>query len=177
MLEIFQSLLNLFVAVFDVVKALFFFLLPYIALISWVAYWLLAVNWVKLYEVLFKKGGIIGFALICFMTILIWGLIAPPAGGFHSFMGMHVSNFIAKTVYVSSLVVIIFMCGSVQLSGALNSICKFDDPAPEDEHGGHGHGGHGHDSHGHDSHGHDAHAADSHGGHGHDSHGAHAAAH
>ena len=50
-----KSLVNLLHAAFDVVSATFFFLLPYLGLICWVGYWLLAVNWTKLYELLFKK--------------------------------------------------------------------------------------------------------------------------
>lgn len=156
MFEVFQSLVNLFAAAFDVVKALFFFVLPYTALISWLAFWTLAVNWVKLYDVLFKKGGVVGLFLLCFMWILIWGLIAPPADGFHALLGMKLSNFVAKTVFVSSLVTIMFLCGSVQLSGAVAGWTNFAEPVDEPPHD-HSHGDHGH-GHAAADHGHAAHA-------------------
>lgn len=151
-----HSLEHLFFAVFKVVTVVFFLVRPYVALISWLAFWTLAVNWVKLYDVLFKKGGIVGLLLMCFMCILIWGLIAPPADGFHALLGMKLSNFVAKTVFVSSLVTIMFLCGSVQLSGSVAGWTNFAEPVDEPAHG------HSHDDHGHGhaaaDHGHDAHA-------------------
>ncbi len=155
MSELFDSLVNLFAAAFGVIQALVMFVLPYAALISWVAFWTLAVNWVKLYEILFKKGGVVGLILICLMSILVWGLIAPPIGGHHELLGMKLSNFIAKIVFVSSLVTIMFLCGSVQLSGSVAAFTNFDEPEPDTGHGGHGHGhddGHGAADHGHGGH-------------------------
>ena len=55
-------------------------ILPWTALIAWVAFWLLAVNWVKFRQVL-VQGGLIGLVLIGLCMILLWGLIAPPAAG------------------------------------------------------------------------------------------------
>ncbi|MFO0918596.1 MAG: hypothetical protein U0872_09810 [Planctomycetaceae bacterium] len=74
---------------------------------------------------------------------LIWGVIAPPATGSHYLLGLTLSNFVGKTVYVTALFTIMLLCGSVQLSGACGDWATFPEPAAEDDHG------HGHDSHGH----------------------------
>lgn len=157
--ELFDSLLNLIQAVWQVALNLLLLILPWVALIAWVAWWLLAVNWVRLRETLLK-GGLIGYALFYFMMILIWGVCAPPEGGSHYLFGMTLSNFVGKTVYVTMLFVIMFVCGSVQLSGAVDRFLNFEgDDGPADDHG-HGHDDHGHGDHGHGDagHGHAAHA-------------------
>ncbi len=107
-------------------------ILPWTALIAWVAFWLLAVNWVKLRQVL-VQGGLIGLVLVGLCMIMIWGLIAPPADGAHYLFGLTLSNFAGKTVYVTALFCIMFLCGSVQLSGCCSSLCRFDeDESSED---------------------------------------------
>ncbi len=111
-------------------------------LLAWLAFWLFAVNWVKLRAVLLS-GGWIGLALFGLVAILAWGLIAPPADGHHYFFGLTLSNFVMKTVYVTGLISIMLLCGSVQLSGACGSWACFPEPKEEDDHDGHGHDEHG----------------------------------
>ena len=139
MYELFDSLLNLITAAADVVLQVVQLVLPWTALIAWVAFWLLAVNWVKYREVL-VKGGLVGVILIGLCMILIWGLIAPPADGHHYLFGLTLSNFVGKTVYVTAMFCIMFLCGSVQLSGCCSSLCCFaddDDSAEEVAHAAH----------------------------------------
>lgn len=131
------SLKELIIAVWNVADSLFFLILPWAPLIAWVAFWLLAVNWVK-YRAVLLKGGWTGLAFVALMMIMIWGLIAPPESGFHHIFGLSLSNFVGKTVYVTALFSIMFLCGSVQLSGACGSLVCFkheDDEEPAD----HGH--------------------------------------
>lgn len=131
-----DSLLQLVAAFWDVAKILFFLILPWIPLVAWVAFWALAVNWVK-YRAVLLKGGWTGLVFVALMMILIWGLIAPPVEGVHYVFGLSLSNFVGKTVYVTALFSIMFLCGSVQLSGACGSlVCfKHEDEEPAD----HGH--------------------------------------
>ena len=128
----FNSLLDLIIAVWNVVESLFHLVLPWTPLVAWVAFWLLAVNWVK-YRAVLLKGGWTGLVFTALMMILIWGLIAPPADGVHHVFGLSLSNFVGKTVYVTALFSIMFLCGSVQLSSACGSLVCFkhedDDPA------------------------------------------------
>ena len=119
-----NSLLELVIAVWNVVESLFRLVLPWTPLVAWVAFWLLAVNWVK-YRAVLLKGGWTGLVFIGLMMILIWGLIAPPVDGVHHIFGLSLSNFVGKTVYVTSLFSIMFLCGSVQLSGACGSLVCF----------------------------------------------------
>ena len=128
-----NSLLELIIAVWNLVESLFHLILPWTPLVAWVAFWLLAVNWVK-YRAVLLKGGWTGLAFIGLIMIMIWGLIAPPVDGVHHVFGLSLSNFVGKTVYVTALFSIMFLCGSVQLSGACGSlICfKHEDEEPAD---------------------------------------------
>lgn len=142
---VFSSLLQLVAALWQLTLALWFLVIPWAPLIAYVAFWLYAVDWLKLRPVI-ARGGWIAVLFIAVMTTLVWGLVAPPADS-HYLLGRPVSNFAGKFVYVSALVTIMFLCGSVQLSGLCGSWATFKEDAPEEEHH-HGHG-HGHD----DSHG------------------------
>ena len=142
--QLVDRLQTLFVAGWDVMVSLLSLVAPWAPLVAWIAFWLLAVNWEKLYPIL-AKGGAIGVFLIGLMMILVWGLIAPPDGDIHLMFGLQTSNFVGKTIYVTMLFTIMALCGSVQLSGACGTFVKF----PESEHdfAAGGHGGDHHDSH------------------------------
>jgi hypothetical protein len=137
-----SSLLQLIIAIWNVVESLFHLVLPWTPLVAWVAFWLLAVNWVK-YRAVLVKGGWTGLFFIGLVMILIWGLIAPPVDGVHHVFGLSLSNFVGKTVYVTALFSIMFLCGSVQLSGACGSLVCFkhedEEPADHDHGADHGH--------------------------------------
>ncbi|MCA9076167.1 MAG: hypothetical protein KDA93_14150 [Planctomycetaceae bacterium] len=133
-MELLTSLQQLLEALYEVGKDLFWLVLPLTPLILWIAFWLFGVNWVKLRSVLLS-GGAIGVLLIMFMAILTWGMIAPPESGRHAMLGLSLSNFVGKTVYVTALTVIALLCGSVQLAGLCGSLCNFDEePAESTEH-------------------------------------------
>lgn len=150
MLEVLSNLVALLAAVWQLVISVAALILPWTPLIGWLAFWLFAVNWVKLRSVMLQ-GAWIAVLFFGFMAILIWGVIAPPDDGYHYLFGLTLSNFVGKTVYVTALITIMFLCGSVQLSGACGSWAMFPEPEPEAPHHGHGHG---HDDQGHDAHGH-----------------------
>jgi hypothetical protein len=150
-----QSFIQLLTALGALIVALGRVLLPFLPLVAWIAFWMLAVNWTKL-RVVFLQGGWIGLLLIGVVAVLVWGTVAPPPSGAHHLLGLTLGNFVGKTVFVTTLICIMFLCGSVQLSGACGKLCNFEEPAAESEHHG---GGHAHD----DGHGHaDAHAAAAH---------------
>jgi hypothetical protein len=118
--------------------------LPWLGIIAWMAFWLFAVNWWTLRRVLLRDFGWIGVVLIGFVMVLVWGCIAPPESGRHYLLGLSVSNFVGKTVYVMALFCIMCLCGSVQLSGVLGEYGRFDEVEPEPvSHGHHdAHAGH-----------------------------------
>ncbi|MEX0725604.1 MAG: hypothetical protein WEB58_18465 [Planctomycetaceae bacterium] len=144
-----NSLIDLVIAIGNVLLSVVGVILPWTPLIVWVAFWMLAVNWSKLRLVLLQ-GGWIGVVFIGLMMILIWGMIAPPAEGFHHFFGLTVSNFVGKTVYVAILFSIMFICGTVQLAGVCDCCVRF----PEDEVEAVAHALHGDDDHAPGDHGH-----------------------
>ena len=160
MTELLVSLSDLVVAAWSLLKAVSGLLLPWIPLAVWIGFWLCAVNWNKLREVLVSKGGLLGVLLIGAIWVLIWGVVAPPESGSHYLFGLTLSNFVGKLVYVTALFCLMFLCGSVQLSGCCQQWCEVTMPDPH-AHGDHGHGGHGPDAHGssagHVDHGHASH--------------------
>ncbi len=159
MTELFGSLSDLIFAAWSLLRAVTALLLPWLPLAAWIGVWLFAVNWTKLRENLIEKGELLGLFLIGFVWVMIWSVVAPPADGSHHIFGLTLSNFVGKLVYVTALFVLMFLCGSIQLSGCCNQWCVVEMPDP------HAHGG---DGHGHDDHA-DSHALVDHG-HGHSSH-------
>ncbi|MBX3437167.1 MAG: hypothetical protein KF861_06735 [Planctomycetaceae bacterium] len=137
-MELFDALWALLGALYDVVVALVAVVVPWTPLIAWVAFWSLAVNWVNLRRVLLS-GGWVGVLLIMLMAVLGWGSIAPPESGRHVMLGLTLSNFVGKTVYVTALAVIALLCGSMQLSGLCGSLVCFNDSPAEDPHDAHAH--------------------------------------
>ncbi|QDU37860.1 hypothetical protein Mal4_21770 [Maioricimonas rarisocia] len=129
-MELLTSLWNVVVAVVDLLVTLASTLWPWAPLIAWIAFWTLAVDWVKLRSILWS-GGIIGVLLIALVAVLVWGCVAPPADGSHFLFGLQVSNFVGKFVYVTGLLVIVFLCGAVQLSGCCDRYCAFPKDADE----------------------------------------------
>ncbi len=146
MLDVLTNAVTLLVDVWHLVVSLLVLIVPWTPLLAWLGFWLFAVDWVKLRAVMIQ-GGWIGVLAIGLVAVLMWGLIAPPESGAHHLLGLTLSNFVGKTVYVTALLTIMFLCGSVQLSGGCGSWANFPEPQPEEDH--HGHGDHAHDSHGH----------------------------
>lgn len=141
MAEVLQNLVQLLLALWDLVLAVLALVLPWTPLAAWVAFWLYAVDWVKLREVIIR-GGWIALTLLGIMAAFLWGLLAPPESGSHHLLGLTVSNFVGKFIYVTSLLVIMQLCGSVQLAGLCGSWATFpeESPAAEESHAEHGHG-------------------------------------
>ncbi len=154
--DLFSSLINVIWSLLDVVVNLMRVILPWLPLLAWVGFWTFAVNWAKALPVIWR-GGFIGILLLMFVSVIVWGAVAPPLNGKHLMLGLSVSNYAGKFIYVTMLTCIAFLCGSAQLSGAFGRLAEFpEEPADDD----HGHNSHGHDDHGH---GHD----DGHSGHDH----------
>lgn len=138
-IELFQSLVNVLWSLLDVVVALVRVIIPWLPLLAWIAYWSLAVNWFRAFDVL-RRGGFLGVLLLMFLAVLVWGAVAPPVDGAHTVFGLTVSNYPGKFIYVTMLTCIALLCGSVQMSGTFGSLVRFsdEDTAPVD-HGGAAH--------------------------------------
>jgi len=131
-MELLNSLLNLILAIAEVLSALAVTVAPLWPLIAWVAFWTLAVDWVKLRRCLLD-GGWIGLVLTGLVMILIWGCVSPTET--EEILGLNVSNFVAKTVWVTGLGVIMLLCGSLQLSGFCDRyLPQQQEAAPEPAH-------------------------------------------
>ena len=135
LLELFYSLVNVLWSLVGVVVALIRVLIPWLPLLAWIAYWCLAVNWVKAYDIL-RRGGFIGVLLMMFVAVIVWGAVSPPVEGSHTVFGLTVSNYTGKFIYVTMLTCIALLCGSVQMSGTFGSLISFsDEKTAVDEHG------------------------------------------
>ena len=128
-----NSLHDMIFAALGLLKALSTLLLPWLPLATWVLFWLCAVNWTRFREVLIHKGGLLGVLLIGTIMVLIWGVIAPPPSGTHLIFGLTVSNYIGKLIYVTGLFCLMFLCGSVQLSGCCNRWSALDSECDSDQ--------------------------------------------
>lgn len=137
-MQLLESLVALLTALYHVIAALVVTLAPLLPLLLWVVFWTFAVDWVKLRHY-FLRGGWVALGLLMFVTILVWGVVAPPELGSHNMLGLTVSNFVGKTVYVTAIAVITLLCGSVQLSGICGNLCRFDDPTEEPAPANHAH--------------------------------------
>lgn len=124
-MRLLNSLREVLVAVANLCLELALIIAPWVPLLMWIAFWLCAVNWRQLYPVL-MKGGMIGVILSGLMITLVWSVISVPEAGVHRVFGLEVSNLVSKLVAVTSLIVIAFLCGSVQLSGICGSLCSFE---------------------------------------------------
>ena len=106
-----------------------------LGMLAWIVFWTFGVNWVKLRQTLLQ-GGCAALILIGMAIVLVWGTVDPPATGQHSILGLALSNYVGKTVYVTGLFCVMFLCGSVQLSGCCASCCNFEDePVELESHG------------------------------------------
>ncbi|HUG90262.1 MAG TPA: hypothetical protein VML55_05485 [Planctomycetaceae bacterium] len=63
-------------------------------------------------------------------TLTIPGSGLREITAYHRLLGLRVSNFVGKAVYVTALVCIMFLCGSVQLGGC----CRVQDDEPVELH-------------------------------------------
>jgi hypothetical protein len=127
--ELLQSLQDFLLAGGRVIVELGTLLLPWTPLAAWIVFWLFAVNWQKLRPVLLE-GGWIGLLLIGLVMVLVWGVVAPPESGAHYILGLTLSNFVGKTVYVTALFSILLICGSLQLAGCCANCFGFEEAEP-----------------------------------------------
>jgi hypothetical protein len=125
-------------ALWSIVLDVGLIVLPWLPLVAWIVFWTFAVNWARLRRTVVLDGGWIGVLLLGAIAVLVWATIAPPAGGRHELLGLSTSNYVGKTIYVTALIVIAFLCGSVQLSSLTETAERFeaeDERLQVDSHG------------------------------------------
>ncbi|RMG40875.1 MAG: hypothetical protein D6725_02610 [Planctomycetota bacterium] len=134
--QLLHAILQLVLGLWQLVIALLALVLPWTPLIAWIAFWTFAVDWTRLRDILLRGGWVV-VALIALMAVLVWGTLSPPPQGTHSLLGLTVGNYAGKFVYVAGLVCLMFICGSVQLSGCCARCCPQPATEPEtvDHHG------------------------------------------
>ncbi len=137
-MEIFQTIWNLVLALWELVVELLVLAVRYSPLIAWVAWWLWGVNWKKLWPVL-GRGAWAPLVLIMVAAALAWSRLAPSSCDCLGIVT--IPNFWWQLGCVSLIVALTFLCGWVQeYFGWAPVEINLDPPAPM----AHGHAAHGH---------------------------------
>ena len=90
------------------------FIAPVLPLLCWAAFWLFAVDWTRMRQIMLK-GGWLGVVLIGAVMVIVWQQISPTT---QAVLGLtELSGYVEKLVYVTALVSVMFVCGAVQLTG------------------------------------------------------------
>ena len=90
------------------------FTAPVLPLLCWAAFWLFAVDWTRMRQIMLK-GGWLGVVLIGAVMVIVWQQISPTT---QAVLGLtELSGYVEKLVYVTALVSVMFVCGAVQLTG------------------------------------------------------------
>ena len=92
---------------------------PVLPVLCWTVFWLFAVDWVQLRQILLK-GGWLGIMLVGFVMVVVWQQISP---GSQAVLGLELNGYIEKMVYVTALLSLMFVCGAVQLTGCCTRWC------------------------------------------------------
>jgi hypothetical protein len=134
--DLWESFWQIVVAAGDFVVELLRLGLHWWLVIAWLAWWLLGVNWKKLWAAL-AAGAWAPLVLLMFLSALAWSRIAPSDCDCLTFVT--VPNFWWQLGSVALLVSLTFLCGWLQgLLGWTPAEINLDPPAPS----AHGHGHH-----------------------------------
>ena len=98
---------------------------PVLPILLWSLFWLFAVDWTRLRQIILK-GGWLGVVLVGVVMVIIWQQVVPEA---EVVLGLKVNGYIEKMVYVTALFTVMFVCGAIQLTGCCARCC----PAPVTE--------------------------------------------
>ena len=94
----------------------------------WCLFWLLAVDWTRLRH-LIVRGGWAPLLLMAVVTVLTWEMIDPLPDGGRRLLGLTITaGYLDKFVYVTGLLVAMFLCGTMQLAGC----CGIGEAAAEE---------------------------------------------
>ena len=131
-LQLVDNLVALFQSLIDVVVALLNIVLPWLPLLAWIAFWTLAVNWVKAFDIL-RKGGFVGVLLLMFVAVLVWVRSLLLSRNTIT-CSVCRSQLCGKFIYVTLLTCIALLCGSAQMNGFAKSLCHFEDEPEASSH-------------------------------------------
>ena len=106
---------------------------PVLPVLVWSLFWLFAVDWTRLRQIILK-GGWLGVVLVGVVMVIIWQQVVPESD---VILGLKVNGYIEKMVYVTALLTVMFVCGAVQLTGCCARCCPVPvtELDPADEHG------------------------------------------
>ena len=129
-----QRLLEIFNLLGDLLKPLVVFLGQWLLLIAWLAWWLWAVDWRKVWPVL-AQGAWLPAVLLMLLASLVWAEMAPSDCDCLGFVT--VPNFWWQLGDVSLLVAVTLFCGWLQ--GVFGWAPAEVELEPQPEAAGHGH--------------------------------------
>jgi len=140
MLELGSTLLELFQVVLSLAAELLLLFSRWILAILWIAWWLFAVDWRKLWPAL-AAGAWAPFVLLGLLAAIAWTAISPEPlflGGFTF------ASFLWKLTAVSLLLAVALFCGWLQLHYRWHPPEMELEPPPAESHGHDEHHGHHH---------------------------------
>ncbi len=101
---------------------------PVLPLLCWTGFWLFAVDWTRLRQIILG-GGWMGVLLIGVVMVIVWQQISPST---RAVFGLtELSGYIEKLVYVTALLSLMFVCGAVQLTGCCSRCLPGVSTSPE----------------------------------------------
>jgi hypothetical protein len=135
--ELFDTLWQLVVALFNLVVELLRLGLTWSLLLAWVAWWTFAVDWQKTWKVL-KQGAWAPLVLLAVTGAFVWSRIAPDR--WNCFNLLLVPNFWWQLLAVGLLLGLTLFCGWLQgVFGWTPAEVSLEPPAPtaHDHHAAH----------------------------------------
>jgi hypothetical protein len=131
-----DALVQLFVALGNVVWELVLLLAPLALLITWIAWWLWAVNWRKAWLVL-REGAWVPVVLLIVLSARVWASLAPSDCSCLGFVT--IGNFWWQLGGVGAIAALTLFCGWLQVTLGWSPEEISLEPTPAVDHGHHHH--------------------------------------
>ncbi len=136
MVEMFQAILAAVAAILEMLLVIGRWLLPWLPLAAWCAWWLWCVSWKDAWPIL-ARGAWLVVVLLVLCSALAWSAIFPSTC---NCIGVPLPNFWWQLGATSALALLALLCGWVQgRMGWAPPTVSFEPPAPQPEAHGHGH--------------------------------------
>ena len=115
MSELLTSLIDLVLALLNVILALAKIVEPVVAILAWMAFWYLAVDWKRLRTVL-GAGGWLVPVLVAGFVVVIRVVTSQTGGTAMPFGPTTISPVVAAIAWTSLLAALAMICGAAQIS-------------------------------------------------------------
>lgn len=108
-----ESLSTFLAAGGDLAAAFLLLIRPWVPLGAWAAFWLFAVDWMRLRRILVPQSGMVGLLLIAVFAAWISTLIAPVTAK------SLLLPVVERIALLTTWIVVMMACGALQLLGCI----------------------------------------------------------